>query len=160
MQCANLTTNATCIASGAHHISRFWTNTNANFVTNASGAEMLWPNLVQLTKSISGSVLPLTMFNLYAMTQSRNTGSYTLRSIPTFIRRWLFFCFYPNLAPCSNCKDRKDCKDTIPGKDDIFWDIFKANCDWESTANFYKRWHKVTNYKYKQIVHKWLLPHD
>ena len=33
----------------------------ANFATNASGA-MLLPNLVQVTESIFGSVVPLAMF--------------------------------------------------------------------------------------------------
>ena len=33
----------------------------AKFATNASGA-IWWPNLVQVTESISGSVVPLAMF--------------------------------------------------------------------------------------------------
>ena len=37
----------------------------AKFVTNASGA-MLLPSLIQVTESISGSVVPLAMFQIMA----------------------------------------------------------------------------------------------
>ena len=38
-----------------------WRHLVAKFATNASGA-IWWPNLVQVTESISGSVVPLAMF--------------------------------------------------------------------------------------------------
>ena len=38
-----------------------WGHLVVKFVTNASGA-MLLPNLIQVTESISGSVVPLAMF--------------------------------------------------------------------------------------------------
>ena len=38
----------------------------AKFATNASGA-MLLPNLIQVMESISGSVVPLAMFNMLDM---------------------------------------------------------------------------------------------
>ena len=38
-----------------------WRHLVVKFATNASGA-MLFPNLVQVTESISGSVVPLAMF--------------------------------------------------------------------------------------------------
>ena len=70
----------------------------AKFATNASGPSggptnvsgaMLLPSSIQVTESISGSVVPLAMFNIYAdvdaisLTPSRNTRSYTLRSVPS-----------------------------------------------------------------------------
>ena len=45
-----------------HLINKFSTNPScAKFATNASGA-IWWANLVQVTESISGSVVPLAMF--------------------------------------------------------------------------------------------------
>ena len=65
-----------------------------------SADHALWSlNLVQVTESISGSVVPLAMFNIYAdvdaisMTPSRNTRSYTLRSVPSSPGRSFFPLF-------------------------------------------------------------------